>query len=735
MEMKLYTQNSQNFLIALIIFFSAIQTSFSQTGNVREKVFINLNTHDLLVGETLQYATSSISYTNNKISHLSKYVYVELIGENGVIFQRKHQLIEGKAYGEFFISSDIETGSYFLVAYTRWMQNFNNVSKSEISIINPYKDYINPQITNEKLNVEFGTTSGQIVANVTNKVILKASKGGKPVAIEARVINQDGTIEEVSTNNQGFGWFEISPNENESLQLLVEGQGDGFNFFDLPKPVLNGIGLNITHEERVMLLQPVGAVQNGTLTIYHQGKSIVERKIETRSPVRVQRDDLPKDVFTVVFKDASGREQFRSPLFNVEVSEKRINNAFTTQSLATIDQYLPAGNYSISIRKAFSSEKPRQHAVADQNYVANGLQELQNTSVFSAIEEQPLPEKVGLLPEYRYQLLEGTLKTEDPAISVQNKHVILSLTGENDMNMAIARTDEKGRFVLEYETVHRGSMAPAHLTIPDFEQSYTVEIEENFINNHILNFEPLIIDSTYYSDIKERSIISQIENAYFTPITDTIAVKNNVPPTIPYFNAHYEFDDYTRFKTLKEHFAEYIQVAGVRERKGEKRFVLYSLDEGFTFETDPMVFLDGVPVPMNEILEFSPYRIKSVDIFNRRYFLGSLVADGVLSFQTLEGNLGGFQFDRNHMVFELLSPQPAPKTSYNSFDSEDRVPDSRIQLLWLPDYKVNKSETVPIQFQTSGIVGEYRMYIEGFTTNGEPVSIINTFTVNELDNE
>ena len=114
-------------------------------------------------------------------------------------------------------------------------------------------------------------------------------------------------------------------------------------------------------------------------------------------------------MFTVVFKDASGREQFRSPLFNVEVSEKRINNAFTTQSLATIDQYLPASNYSISIRKAFSPEKPRQHAVANRNYVAKGLQELQNTSVFSAIEEQPLPEKVGLLPEYRYQLLEGTL--------------------------------------------------------------------------------------------------------------------------------------------------------------------------------------------------------------------------------------------------------------------------------------------------------------------------------------
>ncbi|MBO6763292.1 MAG: hypothetical protein JJ909_20230 [Roseivirga sp.] len=56
-------------------------------------------------------------------------------------------------------------------------------------------------------------------------------------------------------------------------------------------------------------------------------------------------------------------------------------------------------------------------------------------------------------------------------------------------------------------------------------------------------------------------------------------------------------------------------------------------------------------------------------------------------------------------------------------------------MLWLPDYKVNKNETVPIQFQTSGIAGEYRMYIEGFTTNGEPVSIINTFTVNELDNE
>lgn len=733
--MTVKLNNSYKLFIALTLFFSVNINCFAQTENVREKVFIALNSHDLLVGETLHYSTTCLSQSTNRISKLSKYIYVELIGKDGVVFQRKHELSEGKASGDFFIPSDLETGPYYLVAYTRWMQNFGDLSKASIALINPYKDYSNPQLDVEPLAVQFGTTSGQLVAGSSNRVVLSASRGGKAVVVKGRVINQKGKVTDISTDANGLGHFEVSPHEDESLQLLIEDQNGGFEFFDLPQAIAGGQGLNISHTSNHISLQPIGAVHNGTLIVQHQGQLIIEKKIESLSAIRLLREGLPRDILTITFRNDKGIEQFTAPLFNAEVRQRIIDKSLPTRSFSSLEQELPAGHYSLSIRKSFSFSKSEDHAIQLEGVVGLSYSALQDASIFHPQKKPTLPSHVQFLPEYRYQILEGTIKAVDSNNSVKNRHVILSLTGEDDMNMAIARADSAGRFILEYETVNRGNLIPAHLTIPDFENAYSVEIKDNFIADHSLNFEPLTIDSSAFEDIKQRSIISQLENAYFAPITDTTVMKNDVPATIPYFNNHYEFDDYTRFPTLKEHFAEYIQVAGVRERKGLKRFVLFSLDEGFTFENDPMVFLDGVPVPMNEILEFSPYRIKSVDLFNRRYFLGSLVADGVLSFQTFEGNMGGFEFTRNHMVFDLLSPQPTPRNSISLVEANPRVPDTRIQLLWLPNFKVELDGPSHIQFETSGIEGEFEMRIEGFTTKGEPVSIINTFTVKELDNE
>src|SRR5690606_5236485 len=131
------------------------------------------------VGETLQYSTFCLSNTTNKPSALSKYLYVELIGEGGVVFQRKHQLENGKASGEFFIPSNTETGQYYLVAYTRWMRNFDDVAQAPLVFINPYKGHTNADVLTEDVTVDFNTVSGVLIANAANNVVFKVSQGNK----------------------------------------------------------------------------------------------------------------------------------------------------------------------------------------------------------------------------------------------------------------------------------------------------------------------------------------------------------------------------------------------------------------------------------------------------------------------------------------------------------------------------------------------------------------------------
>tara|TARA_R110001592_G_scaffold11468_1_gene56594 strand:+ start:4809 stop:7037 length:2229 start_codon:yes stop_codon:yes gene_type:complete len=740
MEMTLTHIKTNRYLAIFTLILVTTIGAFAQTPNVRERVFIDVNAPDLLVGETLQYSAFCLSNTTNKLSSLSKYLYVELIGDGGVIFQRKHQLENGKASGEFFVPSGIETGQYYLVAYTRWMRNFDDVSHVPLVFINPYQGHTNTDTLATDVNVEFSTVSGALIANAANNVVFKVDDGNKPLSRKGRVISEDGKqIVNITSDANGLGAFEVTPEMGKTYQLLIENPEGGFKFFDLPTSTDTGVGLNISHSDDQIELKPIGEVKSGRLYIEHQGKVILERDVQSTYPIRIKRTELPQDVLRVSFKDSQGAIRFVAPLFNTKLGQEISPTTLEARSPAVIEQQLAKGSYSVSIRKNFASKLPETHSIFSKEgfSLSRSLDytELQQASSFLIMEDKSLPDRISFLPEYRYQLLEGLLKAKADSASVANKNVILSLTGENTLNMSVARTDNEGRFLLEYQTVNRGKTTAAHLSTAEFENEYSFELGDNFVEQHHLSFSPVIIDTAQLEEIRERSIISQLENAYFTPIIDSSEIENAILPTMSAFNAHYEFDDYVRFRTLKEHLVEYIPVAGVREKRGLKRFVVYNLDPRFNFELEPLVLLDGVPVNAPDLLEFSPYRIKSVDIANKRYFLGSLIVDGVLSFKTIEGNLGGFKINTNHLAFDLFTLELETRQLDMSYLNDLRTPDSRIQLLWLPDYEVDQDGVQQIQFNTSDVEGDFELTIEGFTEEGIPVSIVKKITVKAHANE
>ena len=732
MEMKIKNTTSNIFLAIALLLVTSIG-AMAQTPNVKERVFIDVNAHDLLVGETLQYSTYCLSHTTNQVSSLSKYLYVELIGENGVLFQRKHELVNGRANGEFFVPSNIETGQYYLVAYTRWMRNFDDTSKAPLVFINPYKGHFNENLQGVPVQVEFATASGELIANESNQVTYRISQNNKPVVRGGRIIGGETRIADIQADANGMGTVTFTPQAGTTYQLLLENLDGGFDFYDLPQPTDAGVGLNINHTESQIELEPIGNVQAGKLVIEHQGNLVFERTVQDGFTMKVNRSSLPKAALKVAFLDGSGSKKFETWLINTKLEEQPYGEALTARSAVMLDQTLETGSYSISIRKSFQSQLPQQHAAFSKiDFKAPSAKvytKLQQAISFHKVDETDLPETIDFLPEYRYQLLQGKVIANSDSAQVADQNIVLSLTGESTLNMATAKTNDNGQFVLEYKTVNRGRTTPAHLVIPDFDNSYTFEVEDNFIQSHNLNFSTIRIDTADLDDIKQRSIISQLDNAYFTPSIDSVAIENNLTPTISNFNTHYEFDDYTRFRTMKEHFVEYIQVAGVRERRGERRFVLYELDERVDLGPNPLVLLDGVPVATDKILDFSPYRIKSLSAMNRRFYLGSLSAEGILSFQTLQGDLGGFEIDSNHLALNLHTPEVKMEQTDFVAPETTRMPDSRIQLLWKPIFEVTSGGAQQIEFSTSDVEGDYEMIIEGFTKEGTPVSIIRKFTV------
>lgn len=113
----------------------------------------------------------------------------------------------------------------------------------------------------------------------------------------------------------------------------------------------------------------------------------------------------------------------------------------------------------------------------------------------------------------------------------------------------------------------------------------------------------------------------------------------------------YHLDDYTRFGTLEEAFREY--VAEVRLTKQGENFKLRVINKPFNlyFDNPPLVLLDGIPVfDHNRVMQLDPLRIRTIDVIARRYYLGSLMCNGIVSLYSFDADMAGYSLPHRALV-------------------------------------------------------------------------------------
>lgn len=127
-----------------------------------------------------------------------------------------------------------------------------------------------------------------------------------------------------------------------------------------------------------------------------------------------------------------------------------------------------------------------------------------------------------------------------------------------------------------------------------------------------------------------------------------------VGDTLPFFgkgDREYLLDDYVRFPTMEEVMREFVQE--VRVRKVRNRFQLEVMNEPHLiyFDTEPLVLLDGIPVfDTNVLMTIDPLKIRSIQVVSRKYYYGSSVLSGIVSFSSYNGDLAGYQLPHQALV-------------------------------------------------------------------------------------
>ena len=712
--------------------------------DVREQVYVHLNSQMFVVGETMHFATYCNSQLTGNPSSLSKIMYVEIVGENGPVYQQKIYLKEGTGSSDFFIPSLIPSGRYYLIAYTRWMKNFNDYFQSPLLIINPFEAYLNePMATTPEM--DFFPLHDPLVAGVENVVAFKL-RAESPLKFRGRLVGNNGAlVSSFSIGRYGLGTLKFIPEKGQAYQVILEDAQGQIYFYDLPEVAEDGAFV-VYHENKGQLVLQCaigGATQDSLILRLSNRAGQYQTEVFPNVYHTVPQAFVSDGLSHVQYSDFQGKLIAERSIFlsDAMLKKKRISRAYGTRQKVTIETKLDSGAYSVSVRKKTNSELDgHQHAIWNQllQHISKSLvppaaylsTDERNMEAFMlAANSRPVisnPGQVNLLPEIREEILTGNIRdsTGNPAAE---QTVALTLPG-NPFQLRIGKSNEQGDFFIPFQSA--GSDTEGILTVMDYNHTFSIRAESPFLDEYPdFNYHLPYLDSSFVKEIIQRSIRVQIANAYFD-FLQIGSKPNRWSGEIPYHDV-YSLDDYKRFPTLKETFTEFIVTANVRENRDYviKSTYFPGLSQP---EYPPLVLLDGVPVSGEKAITLNPYRVASVGVLPNRYFLGPLVIDGIVGIKTFDGDYGGFQFETQGNHQRVLISGLAEGDNYSFLNyAESTNPheaDQRDQLYWEANFRPEERNS-ELSFYTSDVPGEYEIVVEGFTQNGRPVTKVYEFLV------
>lgn len=373
------------------------------------------------------------------------------------------------------------------------------------------------------------------------------------------------------------------------------------------------------------------------------------------------------------------------------------------------------GNYSISINKLDSIV-------------------IENASKDNTIKERA--SNTFFIPEMRGQLITGKITNVMDGLDIKNKNIALSIPGE-DFFFKITQTNKNGQFFFNLDTKTKNTAATLQI-LEDNIENYKIEIIDNIKNNYEEhNFSNIEIDNSLKYTLEQRNIKNQIENAYYQSKNDSILTQTNSKSFYNTKEKLYVLNEYTRFKTVRETFIEVINEAGFRKDGDNYRIIVYDRYDEKKSQAirniDPLVIVDGMIVQNNnDLINYDPYKIESIGIVVGQYLYGSKLYQGIISIKTSTNDfktslIGDFIIETNLNLpeDETLYFQP----QYLNGTDNNRVPDYRRQLLWIPNNKLNKSKNNFTAY-TSDDKGTYEVKVEGYNANGNYTVSKAYFTVN-----
>ncbi|WP_080057683.1 hypothetical protein [Spirosoma aerolatum] len=770
---------------------AALTQSFDQYRQqaLQEKLFVHTDQGFYLTGETMWFKIYYVDGSFHKPLDLSKVAYIELLDkEQKSVLQTKVALTANGGDGTLFLPSSLNSGTYLMRAYTNWMKNFpaSYFFEKTITIVNPFKPLTpSPTADVADLDIQFFPEGGNLVDGLSSKVAFRAvNASGAGQAVRGWVLNsRNDTLTTFSAHKFGLGTFTLTPASNTNYRVLLRDETGRQFTRSLPAIQPQGYVMALDDGNPNQLTITVTSNLGTPSTVYlfaHTRQAINQveaHSIDRQTTFLIDKKALGDGISHLTLFDAQQkpvceRLYFKRPAQPLTIALKTDQPQYASRSKVTLEasiqgatsQVTPSA-LSVAVYRVDSLSSPNtsnilsyllmtsdlQGGIESPDYylqpetpeiaqstdnlmLTHGWRRFRWTDVLRPVSRPSFP----FIPEYSGPTVSGTLTDPATGKPVPRKLTYLSTPGK-PIRLYVSLSDTAGRLLYEVQDFYGPKNLIAQTNPQDslFKLTISNPFSETPSTHQWADRLPTESQAT---SLTNRSVAMQVQSTYWGD--RSIQYKYPAVDSAAFYakpKESYLLDAYTRFPRMEEVLREY--VLGVMPRKRQGHFVLNVLNEPYRaiFENQALVLIDGVPVfDMDKVIEFSPLKVKQLDVVTNFYLMSPAVFSGIISFMTYKGDLAGFPLDNRlvrldydglQLQREFFAPRYDRPASAATKSASSRLPDGRTLLYWNPNWKPNPQGKAQVDFYTSDQTGTYQVDVNGLTREGTPVFQRFTFDV------
>ena len=441
---------------------------------------------------------------------------------------------------------------------------------------------------------------------------------------------------------------------------------------------------------------------NKTISIINTFKSDATVKIKTTTE-NIDNEEI--NMLTDVVADNASMAAGSFQQISVETDKK----SYLSRSQNEIQiKGLPENIHSLSISVAGCDFGQNDESILKWN---SGLKEKSKTPVIAYF-----------LPEYEGHIISGTIidvETNQRA-SEERINSILGFVGDQ-VRVFGGMTDANNKIRFFTRSI-TGMQEIAISTVAASDRKYTVEIESPFASHTSKNIPELVLNTEWEEQLLQRSIGMQLQYAY------TMDSMSRVDTTYSYFrwkpDCSYILDEYTRFTTMEEIVIEFIPA--IRYRHFEKTsFFSVLLNENEMFSSgSTLVLLDGIPIMDHKIIfKYNPLLVYKIDVYKDKFVFGNKHYEGMMFLTTYKKDYPGLVTDEATHIFDYEGTQAHryfyTPTYLEGPKTDNKIPDYRHTLLWMPDIETGGLQSLSVPFCTSDLTGDFQVTVEGLSKDGK----------------